>query len=333
MKTYIVEAPSNIAFLKYWGKANVDQQWPSGDSFSMTLNNAKTITRAQKSKANKDLVTIEGLTEGHRRAEKHLEKLRHLTGFKDHLVIESKNTFPAECGIASSASGMAALTIAALCAWTEAESFEDLQQHNFSREAVAHLARMGSGSAGRSLWGGFVHWQKGTEPSRQKLCQVYPPEKWQLCDLICVLSNKTKSVSSSGAHQAAWQSPLFPARLAVIPERLAMMRQAIEKKDLESLGTLLETEALEMHAVMMTGQPSVQYLSEKSIQFITWLREKRRQDGLPAWFTIDAGPNIHVICQSNQSVKIIEEIHARFNDIDIIEDYIGNGPQIKLTCD
>jgi diphosphomevalonate decarboxylase len=333
MTRYTATAPSNIALIKYWGKRDPKQQWPANDSISMTLSASRTITTARQSQNAYDSFTFEGRTiqsDQHpdHKILKHLARVRALTGISAHLDIQSHNTFPTGCGIASSASGFAALTIAAAAALTGEESFERLAARGLSRGTLADCARQGSGSAGRSLFDGFVRWSAGQHPSEQFIAREYPVNHWDLADVIVVLSESEKSVSSSEAHLAAWGSPLFSARLAGLNERLAALTSAIKTKDLKALGCLIETDALEMHAVAMTGEPGVCYLSADTQKFVAWVRSERQAGRLNAWFTIDAGPNVHLICTSADSPYVIQSVKNHWTNVRVIADQVGSGPTL-----
>jgi len=333
----VATAPSNIALLKYWGKRDDAQQWPAGDSLSMTLNAAQTTTRVYP--ADRDTIVVSGtdLTTDRRGAKalNHLQFLRQaldLDGTKaPGLKVESENSFPMGAGIASSASSMAALTIAATAQWLGCHSWISLEQAGLSRTHLAQLARQGSGSAGRSLWGGFVEWRAGDAPSAQTISPVFDADHWPLSDVIVMLDRGEKAVSSSDAHKAAWTSPLFAPRLEALPQRLKEMKAAIAAKDLAKLGDFMETEALEMHAVIMTATPSVHFLNKATIEFITWLRRMRRTEGLAAWFTIDAGPNVHVLCETTAAATVANVIEKSFPEVSMLRDQIGRGPTLSTT--
>ena len=344
-------APSNIALVKYWGKRDSEQQWPANDSLSMTLSTAYTDTLAavgsgtdqvQRGGALASDATVE-------RALRHLQYLRKQTGFSAPIVIGSDNTFPASAGIASSASGFAALTIAALGAWTGAPNMASLDQMGWGRDRLAHMARMGSGSAGRSLFGGFAHWSAGASASEQAVFAPFDASHWPLSDLIFVFHSGPKTVSSSKAHAWAQSSPLFQIRLAGLPSRLQRTLSAIKRRDILGLGIEIEAEALEMHAVMMTSSPSVCYISSETSQFIAALRAKRDSEALPCWFTLDAGPNVHVICETAHEQAVYDALapvagecfaqkaggsggregtgHER-QKLTILRDHIGSGPTL-----
>jgi diphosphomevalonate decarboxylase len=317
------EVPSNIALIKYWGKRDESRQWPANDSLSMTLSVARTVTRAQKHDAPDHHVAFGGA-----KAERHVAYLARELGFSEKLRIDSHNTFPTACGIASSASGLGALTLAAIAAWTDSGDLLALERAGFSRGRLALLAAMGSGSAARSFEGGYVQWRAGGSPAEQQ-AQKLVEEKgaFELADLIVVLSEEKKAISSTEAHRSAWSSPLFEARLAGLPERLSAVREALLAHDLERLGPLIETEALEMHAVMLTSTPAAHYLKPDTSQFIAWLRAERRR-GTSAYFTLDAGPNPHVLCLPGDTARLAERIAAEFPGARVIADRTGEGPSL-----
>lgn len=326
-------APSNIALVKYWGKRDPETQWPANDSLSMTLNVARSITTAQKIDGPYDVFQFSGQTFTSQTSPQHkvfkqLSRLKSLLGFDDNLLIETQNTFPAGCGIASSASGFAALTLAALAAYVGQDSWDHLSILGFDRNRLANLARLGSGSAARSLFGGYVRWSAGSSHDQQIIQPVFSADHWPLTDLIVVLSDEEKSVPSSTAHLAAWASPLFAPRLSHLNKRLSNVTQAIANKDMERLGEEIEAEALEMHAVAMTGEPRVNYFLPKTVEFLTWMRGERARGKLPAWFTIDAGPNVHVICEQKDAQSVQKYIQDFWPSAKVIADGVGNGPRL-----
>ncbi len=322
-----VLAPSNIAFLKYWGKLDSATQWPAGNSLSMTLKHAKTVTKAVSSDS--DQVFFDGKPSQDRKIFRALELLREHTGLKSRMTIETYNTFPKSCGIASSASGMAALTIASIACWTHSQSFEELEKNGYSKTRLSHLARLCSGSAGRSLFGGYVEWLKGDTSEQQVISPRFSASHWPLANLILIVSDKTKGISSTEAHAAAWSSPLFRPRLAVLQERQAAMLEAIQERDLPKLGPLLEIDALEMHAIIMTASAPVRYLSEETLHLVSWIREERHKGSFKAWFTIDAGPNIHLITEPRDLPRVQASLSKAFPNLKIFQDEVGDGPQIR----
>jgi diphosphomevalonate decarboxylase len=332
--SFTATAPSNIAFIKYWGKRDAELQWPANDSLSMTLSACKTITTVKRIDGDRDVFHFAGVTvssdvEPSHKVFRHLQFLRKELNIARALEVESRNLFPTGCGVASSASGFAALTLATVAALTGHHEWGQLSVLGLSRERLAHLARRGSGSAGRSMFGGFVHWAAGQSADAQKIEQIAPASHWQLADIVVILSDKEKHTSSTNAHQAAWGSPLFPARLAGAPSRIEAIFSDIKEHNIESLGQEIENDALEMHAVAMTGTPQVNYFLPETTKFIAWVRSERLAGNLPAWFTIDAGPNIHLICESRNVALITAKIKSTWPKSQLIIDKIGDGPTLK----
>lgn len=332
-QSFTAVAPSNIALLKYWGKKDIETQWPANDSVSMTLSKCKTITTVMPSNAGFDTFVFDGesitsKTHPEHKIFKHIDRVRKACGTSGHITASSKNTFPSDCGIASSASGFAALTLATVAAFLKTPKWDELSTQGFNRERLAHLARMGSGSAGRSLFGGFVRWSAGASSAEQQIEQLWPANHWELADVIVVLSSEPKSVKSSDAHNAAWASPLYAPRLAALPERLSRINRALADHNFENLGLEMEQEALDMHAVCMTGSPKIQYLTKASTDFLVWLRTERISGRLPAWATIDAGPNIHLICLKRDSDAVVKAVQNSGFNCTVIVDQVGSGPSI-----
>lgn len=328
-------APSNIAFIKYWGKRSAETQWPANDSLSMTLSEACTTTLARCLPSNEidrfqlgDL----NLASDHpkaRRALAHVARLRTITGFTPPLAIVSENSFPEGRGIASSASGFAALTIACLAAWTVSPDLDHLARHGYSLTRLADLARLGSGSACRSLFGGFARWESGDAHDHQHFRQLFRADHWALADII-LCGPSEKKISSTDGHVAAWSSPSFAPRLRSLPDRLRACEAAIAARRMADLGNILESEALEMHGVMESSVPPVVYLSDTTRRLLETIREYRARGGFPAWFTLDAGETIHLICESRHAPQIVTAARAFTPERMILMDRVGDGPTLEL---
>ncbi len=333
-KTFEATAASNIAFLKYWGKRDGHSQWPANDSFSMTLSSLCSQTRACRTAADDHRFVFEGkiCTREDKRFTKtfkHLDYLSQSLGYQGSLEISSSNNFPTGAGIASSASGLAALTLASLAAWLNTNDWNELAERGLSRSRLANLARMGSGSAGRSLFGGYVLWRAGETPESQVIEPYRDANHWALGDSVVLFSTQEKALGSTEAHAHAWTSPLFRPRLAGLPARLKAMQMALAQRDWEQLGPLLETEALEMHAVIMTAQPSHNYLNQAALDFLVELREARARGEHAAYFTIDAGPNIHVLYPMTEAARTRAWLASRMAPGAVLHDQVGEGPGLK----
>jgi diphosphomevalonate decarboxylase len=337
-RSFTATSPSNIALVKYWGKRDADLQWPANDSISMTLSACMSVTTARRTTDFYDTfrlgdINLRSDVNKEHKVFRHIQRLRDALNVSGCLEISSKNSFPASCGIASSASGFSALTIAATASLLGSSKWDELSSLGACTNFLTHMARMGSGSAGRSLFGGFVQWTAGASSEEQSVKQLYPIDHWQLADVIVVLSADEKKISSTEAHKAAWGSPLFAPRLAGLPDRIKSVNNAISGKDIELLGREIESEALEMHAVCMTGTPQINYLSEKTVSFFAWLRTERQRGRIPAWATIDAGPNLHLICLKDDAAKVAQLIEKEWPGTTIIMDKTGSGPTVTLSTE
>ncbi len=296
-------AGSNIALVKYWGQLDPALNLPANSSISMTLDNARTTTTVEWSEAfETDTLEIGGAPAGERalaRARLHLDRIRQLAGSRLCARVVSHNTFPAESGVASSAAGFAALTVAA----THALGLR-LEQDDLSR-----LARLASGSACRSLFGGYVEWIAGARHEDSYAVPFLPANHWRLVDIIAVVSRSPKEVSSEAGHRLAPGSPFFGARLAGLHATLARVRSALLARDFEALGENVEAEALSMHAVMITSRPLLWYFAPATIAVMQAL-PRWRAEGIPAYFTLDAGPNVHVLTLPEYEQQVSARLRA-----------------------
>jgi diphosphomevalonate decarboxylase len=302
-KKATASAGANIAFIKYWGQRDAELRIPLNNSISMTLDAASTITTVQfHSESGRDELTLNGQAapeDGRVRAARHLDVIRDLAGISLKARVESRNNFPTGAGIASSASGFAALTAAACKA----------AGLNRSMDELSRMARLGSGSACRSIFGGFVEWEAGSTHADSFAGPIAPPDHWELADVIAVVSEEQKGVSSAAGQKLAQTSPFMEARLQVVNRSLPEMRRAIKEKNLRALGEIIEAEALSMHAVMMTSTPSLIYWNDGTVALLQAIR-KWREAGLPAYFTIDAGPNVHIITERRYVPDVLEKLRA-----------------------
>jgi diphosphomevalonate decarboxylase len=313
-------ASSNIAFIKYWGLADIATHEPANDSVSMTLDAAHTVTRVVFDAAMPgDEFVLDGILQSGNalaRVSQHLDRLRTLAGTASRARVDSHNSFPANAGIASSASGFAALTGAAAAAlalpWDSA--------------AFSRLARLASGSAARSIYGGFVQWLAGRHEQESAVQQIARPEHWQLNDVVCIVSNDAKPASSEEGHKVAPTSPFHLARIAGIPPMQARAVQAIQERDLAALGEVSEADALAMHGVMMTSRPSLLYWHATTVALMHAVR-RWRSEGLPVYFTIDAGPNVHVLVEPTH----LPELLLRLSEVGGVQRTLVCGPGEGLT--
>lgn len=283
------EAGANIAFIKYWGNRGRGKNLPLNPSVSMTL--ASCVTRTTVAvcpNAEVDEILLGGRVpdeESVRRITEFLDVVRERAGIQERVRVASENTFPAGCGIASSASGFAALALAASSAYGL----------RLDKKELSRIARLGSGSAARSVMGGFVELHDGDTHETACAEQIAPATAWpELRDLIVVVSQDKKKVSSAEGHRLVHTSEMLSGRLQAVALRAEQVRQAVHNRDLTALGEAAEADALSMHAVMMTSKPPLLYWSPQTLDAIRCVWDIRRE-GVGAWFTIDAGPNVHII--------------------------------------
>ncbi|HTX90111.1 MAG TPA: diphosphomevalonate decarboxylase [Anaerolineales bacterium] len=291
-------AHPNIAFIKYWGNRDEVLRLPVNGSISMNLAGLDTRTSVSfDSFLTADDVTINGeISDGAslERVSKFLDEVRLLAGINHFARVVSANNFPAGAGIASSAAAFAALALAA----SRAAGL------SLDESALSRLARHGSGSACRSIPAGFVEWKAGTQDHDSFAVSIAPAGHWNLVDCIAVLSSEHKSTGSTKGHALAGTSPLQAARVADAPRRLDLCRNAILQRDFTALAEVVELDSDMMHAVMMTSHPALFYWQAGTLTVMQAVREARSK-GLPVCYTIDAGPNVHVITLSDQADGVV----------------------------
>jgi len=296
-------AHPNIALIKYWGDLDPDLHIPSNGSISMSLGGLFTRTRVRFEDGLPDdrfvLNDKQADRQSSERVSKLLERVRQMSGTTCHALVESRNNFPTGVGIASSAAGFAALSLAA----TRAAGLE------LDEKALSRLARTGSGSACRSIPGGFVEWQAGGTDEASFAISIAPPGHWDLVDCIAVVSQEEKGVRSILGHTVAHTSLLQSARVENAPRRLKMCREAILRRDFEELAEVVELDSNLMHAVMITSNPPLFYWQPETMRIIQAIQSMRKA-GLPVCYTVDAGPNVHALSPAESSVKITEMIGA-----------------------
>ena len=316
MKIYsaTAQANPNIAFIKYWGNRDNDLRLPSTGSISMNLNGLCTrtkVTFASSLKADslqigKNQVTGPGLE----RVSQTLNLVREIAGINERAQVVSENNFPSGTGIASSASAFAALALAA----------SQAARIILTERELSRLARRGSGSASRSIPGGFVEWYMGENDQDSYAESIAPPEHWDLVDCVAIVSAEHKQTGSATGHPLAPTSPLQDARVKDAPRRLDLCRRAILECDFDALATIVELDSDMMHAVMMTSMPGLFYWKPASITVMKAVR-KWRKSGIPVCYTVDAGPNVHVICPREQA----EGVERRVRELPDVQDVLVAG--------
>jgi len=315
-------ASPNIAFIKYWGNRDHALRLPANASLSMTLANLRTETTVFfDDDLLSDQIEINGSPASEKAAARvslHLDLIRALAGSPAFASIRSQSNFPSGAGIASSASAFAALTAAA----STAAGLE------MDKKQLSILARRGSGSAARSIFGGFVQLYSGEVNDDGYAEQLAPANHWQLVDLIAVVTKEHKSTGSSEGHLLAPTSPIQVSRVQDAARRLEICSQAILQKDFLALAQIIEQDSNLMHSVMMTSNPPLLYLEPESISIMKHVTHWR-EDGLEVCYTVDAGPNIHCICSSDDSVEVERQLRLIDGVLDVFRCPPGNG--VALT--
>jgi len=311
MTTATAQANPNIAFIKYWGNRDNTLRLAMNGSISMNLDGLYTRTSISfQPSLPFDQLIINGheiTGTGLNRVAYILDIVRGMANIHEHAEIVSENNFPAGAGIASSASAFAALALAG----SQAAGL------NLTEPELSRLARRGSGSASRSIPGGFVEWQVGTTDEDSFAFSIAPAEHWKLVDCIAIVSASHKKTGSTEGHAIAPTSPLQAARVADTPRRLDLCRNAILTKDFEAFASIVELDSDIMHSVMMTSTPALHYWKPASLAVMNAVRQWR-SEGLSACYTVDAGANVHVICLEAES----QTVNKRLREIDGVEDVL-----------
>lgn len=318
------EARANIALVKYWGRRDHEKNIPVTGSLSLTVDRLVTRTTVETSSdIKRDELVINGAPQQGAplaRVERHLDALRARAGAHERCRVVSQNTFAASAGLASSASAFAALTVAGFAAMGAA----------VSQTEMSAFARLGSGSASRSIFGGFVEWVAGTDHGSSVARQVAPPEHWDLHDVVLVLSQEEKKVGSAEGHGVADSSPLQAGRIARVPHLLHEVREGVLARDMHRVGKAAEEDALLMHAVMMTSQPSLLYWTEETMRGLHAVR-RWREDGLAVYATIDAGPNLHLLCEGKDAREVARRAREDLAVADVMDNAPGGGATLLRT--
>lgn len=326
MNRISVSSPSNIALIKYWGMSDEQQTRPNNVSLSMTLSQCVSLcTMAPLRSGTTDEIlwrTSEGMlvpTNASLRLgiDHHLGQLRQHFDHWQPLRIATSNSFPTGAGIASSAAGFSALAMA----------FALQCDQGCDGAHVSELARLsGSGSATRSAFGGFVQWPGDARQLAGPAQQFAPAQHWPLHDLIAVVDARHKKVSSRQGHRLASSSPFYQTRLERLPERLDIVRKAILNRDFNALADAVEREAIEMHMIAMTSRPPVFYWQPTTLTLLERVRQLR-SEGLQVCATMDAGPNVHVLCTTEHRSQVFAALRSLPGVVRWIFDQVGDGPR------
>lgn len=309
-------ANANIALVKYWGKRDSSLILPHNGSISMTCQGLLTRTTVEFGQFDQDEITINNqeLKKDAKGVLSHIEKIRHLAGIREKAKVVSETNFPVAAGLASSASGLAALTVAAANA-----AGMQLQERE-----LTILARQGSGSASRSISEGFVEWKRGQREDGQDSYgeSIAGQDHWpEFRILACIVSEEKKAVSSrAGMSQTVATCPYYPAWVESATKDLDVVRQAIKDRDFKTVGETAELSSLKMHATMMTTSPPIIYWTPATVQIMHAIMGWREE--LPSYFTMDAGPQVKVMCLAEHQA----ELEKRLHDLGVVQKIIPCTP-------
>jgi diphosphomevalonate decarboxylase len=304
-------AHPNIAFIKYWGLKDAANRIPANDSLSMNIGCLSTRTTVAPDTELKEDVLIlndeQVIGEPLKRVQQFMDRIRRLAKQDVFTRIVSENNFPIGAGVASSASGFAALTLAGTAAYNL----------SLSEPALSSLARFGSGSACRSVPGGFVEWHTDLETGNSYATSIAPADHWDLVDCIAILSHEHKSTGSEAGMRLADTSPLQAARVTDAKRRMKLCKQAILDRDFETFATMTELDSNLMHAVMMTSEPPLFYWQPESLAIMKAVK-RWQVEGIPVTYTLDAGPNVHVLCLKPAMREVLSRLHQMSGVLDVL---------------
>jgi diphosphomevalonate decarboxylase len=310
-------AHPNVALVKYWGKRDATLNLPATGSISVTLAGLTTRTVVRWEDGGADELRLNGAPADAgtlAKAAKLLDRLRALAGSTSRARIDSTNDFPTGAGLASSASGFSALAAAG----ARALGLE------LDTRTLSALARLGSGSAARSIFGGFVEMKPGTmaDGSDAVAEPLLAAEAWPLSVLVAVTSSKQKSVqSTAGMESTRASSPFWAGWVGSAEADLAELRAALLRRDFAAVGELTEYSCLKMHGLALSARPGLVYWNGTTVTLVHAVRALR-QGGTAAYFTIDAGPQVKVLCQAADAATVRTALAA----VPGVERLIDSGP-------
>ena len=324
VKSGKARAHTNIALIKYWGKADESYIIPMNNSLSVTLERFYTETQVTfDASLTEDQLILNGEEVDAKettKIQKYMDIVRDAAATDLHAKIESNNFVPTAAGLASSASAYAAL--AAAC--------NEALQLGLSSKDLSRLARRGSGSASRSIYGGFAEWEKGHDDATS-YAHAIDANDWEkdLSMIFVVINNQSKKVSSrSGMSLTRETSRFYQYWLDHVDQDLAEAKEAIKNKDFKHLGEVIEANGLRMHATNLGAQPPFTYLVQESYDAMAVVHQCR-EAGLPSYFTMDAGPNVKVLVEKKNKQAAVEQFLKEFDESQIIvSDIISTGVEI-----
>ncbi|MFB9770502.1 diphosphomevalonate decarboxylase [Lactiplantibacillus modestisalitolerans] len=324
-KTVTAKAHTNIALVKYWGKRDATLMLPQTGSISLTLDHFYTQTQVRfNDQLPTDQITFNGTRLAAPQAQRistFLDLIRQQSGQTAAAEVVTTNHVPTSAGLASSASGFAALAAAASRA----------AGMTLTPTELSRLARRGSGSATRSIFGGFVEWHAGHDDQSSYAEPLQDPVDWDIQMIAVVLKKSPKPISSTaGMARVVATSPYYPAWIETTKHDLTAMRAAISARDLEAVGTIAERSAMRMHALNLSAEPAFTYFTADTLTAINTVKDLRAR-GINCYYTLDAGPNVKIICAGRDTTVITTALKQAFAAEQLI--VAKPGPGITVTED
>lgn len=333
------KSPSNIAIVKYWGKHG--RQLPKNTSLSFTLSNAHTITSVDYSPQNTGDISLNFKFEGQENEAFKNKIVKFLKSIADempilktlHFDIKSENSFPHSSGIASSASAMSALSI---CLCDIERILDQAPEDQDFLQRASYFSRLGSGSASRSVYPDAAIW--GAHSDIAGSSDLYATVFEELHDNfknfhddILIISAEEKSVSSTAGHGLMNGNPFAEARYQQANDRVIELIDILKKGNINAFGKLAEDEAMTLHALMMCSDPSYVLIKPNTLLAIERIRKYRKDSGVPVYFTLDAGPNIHLLYPDEYRIQVEAFISVDLMELcvdgRVIKDVIGKGAE------
>ncbi|CAI2594368.1 hypothetical protein AKUH3B110M_06920 [Apilactobacillus kunkeei] len=309
-------AHTNIALVKYWGKENEELIIPANSSLSLTLDEFYTDTSVHFDESlSSDEVTLNGKVINDEKITNFMDIIRKKANINAFARIESTNHVPTSAGLASSASAYAALAAAGSKAYGL----------NLSQKGLSRLARRGSGSATRSIFGGFAAWNKGTDDESSYGYSIEDPVKMDINMIAIILDNQPKKISSrKGMKISIETSPYYQSWIKQTTADFQIIEEAIKENDFTTLGKTAELNAMRMHSLTLSSNPSYLYINADSLKVINMVKELR-ETGVECYYTMDAGPNVKIICQSDKISAITDKLSDKFSNDQIKVSGPGEG--------
>ncbi len=320
-------AHTNIALIKYWGKRDKELFLPMNSSLSLTLDAFYTDTKVTfDDRLTADAFVLNGQEQSADEVVKisrFLDLFRKEMGLATYARVESLNFVPTAAGLASSASAFAALALAV----------DDALQLNLDRQLLSTYARRGSGSSTRSLFGGFVEWQMGTG-SLDSMAVPVDDADWDIGMLVLAVNTAQKKVASRvGMEHTVATSTFYDAWVTSSAQDLAAIKTAIAQHNFSKVGEIAEHNGMKMHATTLSANPPFTYWSADSVRAQEAVRQVREETGLKAYMTMDAGPNVKVLCRASQMAELRDRLSVLLSDISIISSKPGDGARVLTEAE